>query len=275
MNISVTHPGKIGDCLYALPTIRHIAQIHGQPVDFWTSQFCEPLRPLFEKQKCIKSFNISTKYKAENDGCGIQPWTLEPDKPCDKLYELGLRNYPNTYLADYYPPIYGFTNCDTTIKYDFETKKKFGDVLINENDFNIVVCCGRNEQLRPWFGAFLEMAEQLPIQIYQVGPESELLGPHQLKNTKNLALNMYETVQMLSNANLYVGTLSANLVLANGFDIPKLILAEPNRWQPRHDLHTDKHHYLGLPTSPQRFLNIIYGYYLEWTKEDQPFKGKK
>jgi ADP-heptose:LPS heptosyltransferase len=245
MKIAVTHPGKLGDALYSLPTIRHISKILGSKVDFWTSEQCRPLIDLFKAQSCINDVFIAKNYVAQHHGCGTQPWELIPEKEYVRIYYLGLRNYPQGRLVDYYPAVHGFTFCDTTISYDMPMSQISPPC--------VVVCPGRNPLLK---GLFSQIMKALAKEnnVFQIGPESELINLEipSLINCPNL--DMLETVQTLNCAKLFIGTLSANLVLANGFPCKKIIICEKERHYPAHDIKSDNHFYLDFPTSLEKVM---------------------
>ena len=52
--IAATTPGKMGDAIFAIPTIRWLCEKHNTKVDFWTSEYCSPLKRLFEYQNILK-----------------------------------------------------------------------------------------------------------------------------------------------------------------------------------------------------------------------------
>ncbi len=49
----VTHPGKLGDLLWGLPTVRKLSEREGAPVSLYLSAWCEPLAHLLHKQAYI------------------------------------------------------------------------------------------------------------------------------------------------------------------------------------------------------------------------------
>lgn len=258
MTIAVSHPGKLGDLLYCLPTVRHIAKISGQKVDFWTSKFCQAGQTLLDAQPYINKCFISDKYVMQHEGCGVQPWLLQPDKSYDRVYHLGLRDYPQCRLVDYYPKIYGFSLVDTTISYEFE-KIKEGDkigYLNNPECPPIVICPGRNPNLKGIFNSLINSLIDDHKTVYQVGPKDECITTCN-PNVITYNVDMLNTLALLEHAKLFIGTLSANLVLANGFSgLKKVVLCEPERWNPRHDIHSEKHIYL-VPSSVEQILKVL------------------
>jgi ADP-heptose:LPS heptosyltransferase len=247
MKIAVTHPGKIGDLLYCLPTVRHISKILDSKVDFWTQRECLPVKELLEAQSYINKVCINESYVKQHDGCGVQPWLLEPVGNYDRIYHMGLRNYPQGRLVDYYPAVHGFTFCDTTISYDMPVSQPSPPC--------VVVCPGRNPLLK---GLFSQIMKELAKEnvVVQIGPENELIDVN-THGAINCNLNMLETVQTLNYAKLFIGTLSANLVLANGFPCKKIIICEKERHFAAHDINSDNHFYLDFPTSLEKVMECV------------------
>ena len=48
--IACSHPGKIGDALYALPTMRALSKKFNCKVDFYTSKHCRPIKEFIYKE---------------------------------------------------------------------------------------------------------------------------------------------------------------------------------------------------------------------------------
>lgn len=53
MKILVTHPGKLGDLVWALPTVRWLAETYKCPVDLWLERELAPLKEVLEAQGYI------------------------------------------------------------------------------------------------------------------------------------------------------------------------------------------------------------------------------
>lgn len=239
-------PGKLGDLLYSLPTARHISKIFGTKIDFWTSKFCGSALPLLKAQSYINDAFVSQKYVPQHDNCGVQPWSLEPESQYDKVYHLGFRSYPQCRLVDYFPTIYGFTMVDTAIKYDIPEHSSAGEV---------VIVPGRNPLLKPYF---IEILEKLPkeLMIVQCGPKEELIKVN-LPNV-NYCCDIVDALCVMDNAKLFIGTLSANLVLANGFpNLKKVILIEKERHNPVHDIQSQNHYYVEPKNALQKIMDIV------------------
>lgn len=99
-----THPGKLGDLLWSLPTIRAVADFEGK-VGLMTSPYCAPLLPLLAKQAYIDSTSLwandawKVKFSAP-----VEPW-LPPGEYHPPVYHLGMREWPSPTLGEYYPKL--------------------------------------------------------------------------------------------------------------------------------------------------------------------------
>lgn len=98
MKTCCTFPGKIGDLLWALPTVKVVAA-DGE-VDLITSEYCRPLERLLKAQPYINDVVIPEDYVIEWDGCGIQPWMMPADG-YDEVIHLGFRMLPHLPLKEY------------------------------------------------------------------------------------------------------------------------------------------------------------------------------
>ncbi len=231
--LACTHPGKLGDALYALPTIRELSRRHGKLVDFYTSSYCEPLRKLFEAQHCIDRFIVAPRYVLRDFSCGGQPWQIPIDEPYAATYQLGFRGLPHEPLPDYIsasahlPP-------GLPIRYDFEPTEP-------EIDEPYIVVAPR-----PTIPVFRELPERSPVRIVEIGGAGEGTGsPLVIDKT---GIDMLDVLPLLARARAFVGYHSAMLVLANGFPIPKVVWTPPGAFWLH--LHAVKSYYNHYPVEP-------------------------
>lgn len=245
MKIACSMPGKLGDLLYSLPTVRHISKILGEKIDFWTSNYCSSAVELLKKQSYINEVFIAQNYQIQHDQCGLQPWLLKPEKDYDRIYHMGFRHYPQGRLVDYFSDIHGFTLADKTIKYDFEPLTSPGGYK--------VVSPGRNPILKPIFGEIIKHFVDSGNVVVQIGPPDELINIFPTINING----MYESLAYLNNCDFFFGTLSANLVLANGFPCKKIVLCEKERHNPAHDIQSDSHNYIDCKSSMEEIMKCV------------------
>lgn len=91
--IYATHPGKLGDLLWALPTARHISRQYGQQVHLWLPASLKPLQNLLEKQDYIGEIHLDYDW-AVQDTAPASP-RIPPKGPSDaSVVHLGYQGWP-------------------------------------------------------------------------------------------------------------------------------------------------------------------------------------
>lgn len=113
MSILVTFPGKHGDCLWALPTVRAISETYGEPVTLQISQTIGSLAPLLKRQSYLAEVIVDADWCLQ-DTAPVSPrrppwilWTgdghaarytdTEPG-PYDRIVHLGYEGWPTPNL---------------------------------------------------------------------------------------------------------------------------------------------------------------------------------
>ena len=99
--IAFSHPGKIGDLLYILPTVKYICERDGAIADIYTSDMCKSAESLFRYQEYVNDFIIPTDYKMVHYNQGVQPWYMNVPPGYDKVYQLGFELFPSGPLHKY------------------------------------------------------------------------------------------------------------------------------------------------------------------------------
>lgn len=100
--IACSHPGRMGDALYALPSVIQACERHGCKCDFYTSEWCKPISKLLKRQSYIDKVVIPPEYTIQEHSIGIQPWKMPIDEAkYEAVYQFGFKTYPLTFLADH------------------------------------------------------------------------------------------------------------------------------------------------------------------------------
>lgn len=218
MKIAITHPGKFGDVLYSLPIVKWLCDKHNCCADFWTSYYCVPLKRLLEYQPYIDSFLINYDYKIKHTNSGVQPWKVPvPEIDYSQIYHLGFKTVipPNPNLLNFMAKDVGAPN-NLPIQYKFpkiETAKKY------------IIVAPRAQTLPVNENIFIDIIKKLSKKflIVQVGGKGDFVG----KIGKDLTgLDFLETTSWLAGCVAFVGCRSSQLVLAEGFNIPRFILQD-------------------------------------------------
>jgi len=236
MAIATAHPGRLGDALYSLPAIKKICQLRECTSDFYTSSYCEPLRKLFERQSYIDNFYISPSYVVDNFGCGAQPWYVPIDSNnYECVYQLGFRYTPDTAL-------HKFIGASIGVSVD-EIKYEFDDFPTLDEPYIVVAPRGETS----FKSLFIDICQKYADNVVIIGGNGDYIN----YGIDKTGLDMLETLTWISKAKAFVGMMSSQLVLANGFNIPKIVPHDGRSWDMRHVIYSDTNHYLVNPTAEE------------------------
>lgn len=233
--IACTHPGKIGDALYALPAIRWLCERHGCQADFYTSEYCRPMEPLMRQQSCISDFIVPPGYTPQRYDCGVQPWQMPVPDGYDMVYHLGFRMTPERRLADWIsetvggpkglPVHYELPPCDTGLT----------------RPYVVVAPRGQSD----YSETFRQICAKCSIDVVQIGGRGEAISGYGIDRTGE---DFVTTASIIKGAVAFFGLMSSQLVLANGFQLPKIV-PHNHQWDMRHVEWTPGNIYLAGPTS--------------------------
>jgi hypothetical protein len=240
--IACSHPGKIGDAIYSLPAIRKACEMEKARADFYTSDYCRPMKRLFEYQSFIDGFYIPDSYHIERMDMGVQPYNLPIDNSrYDRVYQMGFRWVPDRAIPDFISLSVGIP-LPVDIEYDypeFETLDK-----------PYIVVAPRGEtSFKELFNNVIEMS---PVSVIVLGGFGDYTG----KGIDKTGLDLLETTTWIAKSIGFVGLMSSQLALANGFNIPKIAPHNGINWDMRHVVYGETNYYPVNPR-PQEILNIL------------------
>ena len=239
--IACSHTGKIGDALYSLPTIRALCDRHRAKSDFYTTPDCKPMSSLMEYQSCINRVIITPDFV--NETClsdNSKPWRVEfpslPVKDYEAVYDLSFHSFPDCPLPEFIAKQAGF---------DYPMGSQFSIETVNIH-----------EQIGPYYvlapgkrlgfeNLFNEIVQKSPFPVLIVGAKGEMID-HGDDRTGMTILRMASAI---SKAKGFIGLLSSPLVVAQAFDIPKVVIFDGVCWDPRHQLRNKWTDYLVNPSA--------------------------
>jgi hypothetical protein len=245
-----SHPGKIGDALYSLPTINAICERDGAKGDFYTSIACLALERLMQYQKNIEKVIIPpiTEYRIESFGQGVQPWRMPIDETeYDKVIHLGFRSVPNGAIHKFIAEQTGMPrDAVDDPHYDYP------EMTFYEEPYIVVVFnWARGASL---VESYTYLIDNCPIKVVQTGLSEDLLD---CPSENQMGLDLLEVASLLSKATAYVGCYSGILALANGFpDLPKFVTIPHTGAGEQHGLHLCNSKDLLTPT-PEQLLGEV------------------
>lgn len=248
--IAVSHPGKTGDAIYALPVTRYLCEKHGCQADFYSSSHVARCSDLIEYQSYINKFIVPESYVIQRYDMGIQPIEMPIPNQYEAIYHLGYRYVPDERLdwfiakqigvgREHLKPV-SYEHPD----YDMELTEKF----------YVLASSGPTGYMQ----TFIDFMKIANLPVVQVGLRDHYLD---VQDTQSEMINktgctFLETCYLLSKSSGFVGLQTNQLVLANGFDIPRVSPHDGKSWDMRHVLPLPKSHYLVNPTA-QEMLNAL------------------
>lgn len=203
------NPGKIGDFLYILPTVKYICERDGAVADIYTSQVCKSTESLIRYQSYVNDFIIPPEYKIVHENQGIQPWQMPVPAGYDEVYQLGFEHFPSEGpLHKYIAKQIGLNIFYPDPHYEFPDKT-YSDV-----PYVVVAHCGHHTSpgLKDAYRYFIE---NCPMKTVQVGTVHD--GAVPARSHDQLGIDFLDLASLISKASAYVGFYSGQLAVANGF----------------------------------------------------------
>ena len=93
MNILCTFPGKFGDLIWALPTVRAISETYDEPVNLVVSEMMGPIVPLLEQQPYIQQASAFQIWQVR-DTAPMTPRKPPTEFNFDRIFHLGYDGWP-------------------------------------------------------------------------------------------------------------------------------------------------------------------------------------
>lgn len=232
---AAAHPGKMGDALYTLPFIRHIYRETGTQFDFYTSDYCAPLKELFEYQDCIDQVIIPENYRVERMDMGCQPWQMPIPDGYDKVYQLGFQRIPDRAIHQFIAHEQG-VDIPLAVEYDYPE--------LDLSPYHNYICIApRGETtFKQLFNGVAQHTNSVII-----GSTDDYTG----FGFDVTGKNMLDTLTILAGADGFLGLMSSQLVLANGFGYPKVAPHDGHSWDMGHVIKQASNHYPINPSVEQ------------------------
>lgn len=232
--ILATFPGKIGDILWALPTIREIARQAGEPVDLVVGDRFAGLVELLKIQPYLGRVEANPEWKVQDTA------PMSPRVPSlgfhssfaschyDKVYHLGYEGWPKRALP--------LETWDTAFNAGAPVRScsPFDPWLflppVHQPAVQEIYLGWTDEWFELKLGLTSVLANALPDEAFvlRVGSGSRWLTEGSRPDGVDIApSSLLETASVISSCALYVGCLSSQWVLANALGVP-CVVVEPN-----------------------------------------------
>jgi hypothetical protein len=238
MKILCTFPGKIGDALWSLPTVRAISRHFSQPVDFCMSKKYGQagLMKLIQEQDYISKAFVLDSWEITDEQHHMIP--REPEvQGYDKVFHLGYNGWPSCELAKY---VYEATAESYQELSMLPTQLDMSPWITLESSANSMlfpyIFVGWNQEwieLKMGLTAMLTKAVPLPLYFVCHADGMRHAEFPEIKHAFIGGVDMYSAADVMARANFYLGDLSAQWVLACAMGKPCVVM-EPSeaRWNP-------------------------------------------
>ena len=230
MTIAITHPGKMGDTLYALPLARLVSSLTGEQIDFYTSEYCKPLQNLIEYQSYVNECIIPADYTIERMDIGVQPWLMPVREGYSKVIHAGFHGVPDRPIHEFIAHQAGYTQF-LDLRYDYPE-------LTTSLQYEDYICIAPRGETS-FKHLFDGVAKLSNVNAVIIGGKGDYTG----YGIDYTGLDMLDTLSILSRAKGFVGLMSSQLVLANGFPIPRIAPHDGIHWDMRHVVYSHLNHY--------------------------------
>jgi hypothetical protein len=244
--IAVSHPGKIGDMLWALPTVKELSRLYNCKVDFYTSSYCAPAVPLLQCQSYINKVIIPENYVIEKMDMGIQPRVMPTNGFYESVFHLGFRNVPDKSIPEFIAESYGLPSI-TGKNISYEYMSDIPEIIKNKKYISLA-----SRGFTTFTDLFLEFISLSDFPVVIIGSQGQYIG----KGIDLTYLDFEQMTAVIANCVAFIGLMSAPLVIADGFNIPKIIVHDGKSWDMRHVLYNQYTNYLVNPTALQ-IKNIV------------------
>lgn len=219
----VSFPGRLGDSIFAVPTMKAIRTLYESPLCFITTPFCGPAVTLMQKiPGLIETVGICTSYKPTGTEPGLQPWTVPvPPRLMEDghrdIFHLGMRRHP-----------YPHESITESIGAHYGIKIKSGPWLPEikpTKGGHVVMHAPVGEA---WPNAVLRelLSQQKGKQVLLIGQPREYATYEQMRLNEQEGVrirdvsSMLDVWEALDGASSFVGVASAPGVVAAGAGLP-------------------------------------------------------
>lgn len=258
MNVLCTMPGRFGDLLWALPTVRALSLAYAAPVDLLISGKYQAILPLLVAQPYIGMVSWSAEWVVQETAPmtpRVPPAEVLADRsarygPYHAVYHLGYETWPEGTLAeDIYRRTQAVTETSTFLPpLDLDRPwirprstlppppAPMSEVALGPSgEYRARVCLGWSEEhFELKVGLSVLLAARFPlVEFWWIRPWGGRYDEIDA-SVRDLPANLHlvradwlQTADFVSWAQVYVGCLSAAWVLANALGKPAIV-CEPN-----------------------------------------------
>lgn len=223
MRILCTFPGKFGDILWALATVKQIAMENNTKIDFMCMPQYYSLLPLIQQQSYIEKAFVDEAWLCTGSPHGDQPFEPQNSKQYEVEYDvvvnLGYRSHPGIHgtgksLIDFIAAQQGLTLTEPVCPWIEAGNKHIGYMEITKY---------------PWIAySFNSDYKEVKDSFWKRFMEciTDSVGVHNLINAGELPWDL--AAKAISNSDCFIGCRSSNYVLAHAVAQKHMFIYEPH-----------------------------------------------
>ena len=213
LKYAFANPGKIGDFLYCLPTIKFVCERDNAVADIFSSEICRPTESLIRYQSYVNDFIIPREYKIIHTNQGTQPWVVPvPENKYDETHQLGFQYFPHD------GPLHLYIAQQIGVTIVPDPQYEYPDKVFYNEPYVVVGHCG-NHTTQNLIQSYKYFIERCPIRTVQVGIAGDEVVP--IRSYDQIGIDFLDLASLIAGASAYVGFYSAQLAVANAF--PELL----------------------------------------------------
>ncbi len=237
MHILCTMPGKFGDLLWALPTVRAIAEAAGEPVSLLVSEKYQSILPLIKAQAYIAKADACPSWQVQDTApmTPVEPplMALDPQRALtqiDQVIHLGYRAWPTAplpqYIYDQTAAIYDVPMAALDLTTPWITANSAGppvDLVIGFTD--------EWYELKLGIAMIVDQAPGVPLACALCPTGSRWDRETPPGTLAKIVCDWVAAASAIRNADLFLGCCAALHVLACALGKPAIIMEpNPHRW---------------------------------------------
>lgn len=234
MNICCTFPGKYGDLLWALPTIRAISRRAGAPVDLLIPYSFASIVPLLLQQEYLGDIHAETEWQVQ-DTAPISPRVppaSENFAEFDAVIHLGYRDWPLPDVARHTWETATLAWRDTlgedAMLEELDLSTPWITIPVAYPRWEDVVVGFTDEYFELKYGLYklLQRSVQTPQLLASIVSIAGMPGSRWNVEAGHACENLEVAARVLASARVFLGDCSALHVLAVAMGVP-VVLMEP------------------------------------------------
>lgn len=243
MTIAICNPNFHGDVLWSVGAARELAYRAGEKADFWLSLRAAATADLLQAQSFVRNVQVVETWAPDD---------IAPQGDYSAVHQLHMRGAQDCTLLDHFCRVSGLPRQG----HGFELPLR--RLLVPTGPFIVLAAkiVDQSEWMKAINAIFRQFVRLCPVPVVEVGVPGTALATDlgALDRTSNGFVDM---AWIISACRVFVGTISAPLVLADAFpDVRRVALHDGDKWNMNNVTRSPLNHYLVYPT-PYQLVDLV------------------